>query len=243
MQSSVSEKQISPYDLTINLIRHGPKASFDGALTEEGKNKAKGYFSGHVFLGRKLLSRRIVSSPVIRALETAEIFAECVGIIKSEIQVDNRLSEGNVLLFKNLLPPDDQPEWFKLWYLAQKSPKENILIANQVLNYFSDWLLEKIKEYDLASPVVIDSFTHGPVMAAIILKIEELTDLVILDKPNSTEDRYSFDRLFVGSSSAFGYMASLSFYYNHNFPNVINLTVKDREFELPLSVIKKLKTA
>jgi len=85
----------------IYFVRHGQsQANVDGVfagqrndseLTDKGKEQAR--LAGKEFQSRKIRIDRIVSSPLQRALRTAEIIAQTIDFDTTDIKTDNRLSE------------------------------------------------------------------------------------------------------------------------------------------------------
>ncbi len=78
--------------MQLYIIRHGiaedhnPEGDYSRKLTGEGKKKLKAMAR---FLNEKMTFRYIVTSPLVRAVETAEIFCEVLSVSeKRRIQTD-----------------------------------------------------------------------------------------------------------------------------------------------------------
>lgn len=63
----------------------------DSALTPKGIKEAKA--TGNDIKRKKLQIDRIIASPLKRSKETANIIADCIGLDRSTIELDERLSE------------------------------------------------------------------------------------------------------------------------------------------------------
>jgi broad specificity phosphatase PhoE len=85
----------------IYFIRHGQseanlKGLFAGqrdnsALTDKGKDEAR--ITGEAIKDMDVVFNKIVSSPLLRSLETATIIARHIGFDESKIEIDNRITE------------------------------------------------------------------------------------------------------------------------------------------------------
>ncbi len=85
----------------IYFVRHGESEANqrgvfagqkeDSVLSEKGKEQAKN--TAHEIKNKNLKIDKIISSPLKRALETAEIIANEIGFNSSDIAIDNRITE------------------------------------------------------------------------------------------------------------------------------------------------------
>lgn len=101
--------------MNLYLVRHGAAEDkkpggrdFDRELTEEGKKKMLTAAKGWKNIIPELDT--LVSSPLVRALQTAEIVRKSYGL-KDEVIQDNRLSPGSrtedIISLINEMPGDD----------------------------------------------------------------------------------------------------------------------------------------
>lgn len=89
------------FDTMIYFVRHGESEANvrgvfagqrdDSALTEEGKKQA--LITAQKIKEDHMVPNRIISSPLRRALETASIIADEIGIDSRDIEIDDRITE------------------------------------------------------------------------------------------------------------------------------------------------------
>jgi broad specificity phosphatase PhoE len=242
-----TEQTKKKYDLQITVIRHGPKQGFGGPLTPSGRFSTQKYF---IELATRAdreepAQRKLISSPVQRARETAEIYENIVkkysGIDSSKLEIDERLSEQNVEDFKNQLPPEQQDEWFSFWYTAKRRPRPDIYIGEESIPKFASWLMEKVGEQRITRKrLSIDSFSHGPVMAAFILRLEEKLKTNILPSSLKDRGRLEFDRLFGEPRSPFRYLSKIQFLASSATPFYVDLRIENKTLKIPWALLERL---
>jgi broad specificity phosphatase PhoE len=247
-ESQHTSKIVKNYDLSITITRHGPKESFEGPLSEEGKSLVHNHYSG-ILNNTKLTSgicRKVVSSPIHRAKQTAQIYKSIIEkhfkIESDEISEDERLSEKNLLEFIDLLPPYKKDDWFRYWYTIQEKPGKDVPTGNDAVRGFADWILEQLdKQRESGGVAEIDAFSHGPVMAAFMLKLEEILGVTILSPNNSGGDRLRIDKLFAISNGDFKYLSNINIQNDSKHPGKIKLNFKEVRMELPLAAIIRMR--
>lgn len=229
-------------DLLVSVSRHGPKDGLEGPLTEQGKNSIKNFY--HTIykdsINDKEISRKLISSPIRRAKQTAEIFNDVISdrfnIEKQDLEEDERLSEQNLVEYIHLLPAEKQADWFRYWYEGGERTLSHVFTGNEAVRNFSQWLLDQV-EHQIRSGkrMEINAFSHGPVMAAFILRMEEKMGVEIL---TLTTDRLNYEKLFAEGGSEFMYLSNLRFYYFHADPDNISLYFRGKKINIPLSLLK-----
>jgi phosphohistidine phosphatase len=122
---------------SLYLVRHAKAgwhdpamADFDRTLTKHGQKQAEEM--SHRLHKKKITPELLISSPAARALETAEIFADSLGIEHSEIMQKIEIYEGQV---------------GTLAAIAQSLPDEYgtamLFGHNPTISAFSEWLTGK----------------------------------------------------------------------------------------------------
>lgn len=94
-------------------VPHDAKRDFDRELTQKGRLKAQR--AGKQLQGLQLLPNRVLSSPALRARETAELACEALGI-----------APGSISLHANLYQADASG---LLDILNEESPQECLLVV------------------------------------------------------------------------------------------------------------------
>jgi len=155
----------------IYLMRHGEtdwnarkivQASSDIPLNEKGREQAKMASMEVIKLGIE----HIFSSPLSRALETAEIVKREVGLDDVEIIIDSRLSEG----FGGDLegtPRKDLPEPF--WEILEKYPEKYNIEPMQSLFDRAKSFFDEIVGKGLQNVLVV---THAGLLLAALYYAE-----------------------------------------------------------------------
>ena len=225
-----------PYKLNINITRHGPKESFGGPLSAKGRDLV---FNHYVDFYSKFCKesveniekRKLISSPVPRAKETANIYRNVseshYQFFPFLVEVDTRLSEYNLVEFVTSLPDDKQNDWFRYWYQSELGKKS---VAN-----FANWISEKILfQKTTGGNLQIDAFSHGPTMAGFFLSIEEKLNKKLLILPDSEKDRLNLENLFCLKESPFQYLSSFTVKASTSMQSDIILCIQGNEFIIPL---------
>ncbi len=232
------------YELNITITRHGPKYGFAGPLTEAGKKIIEDHFTSYQqnFLIDPNTPRQLVSSPIDRARETALIFEQVMRkerhLPPASLEIDDRLSENNLSDFRDTLPEDLKADWFRYWYSATERPRDNIAIGKEGLRKFTQWILEKLRDQRRSGGALrIDAFSHGPLMAGFILKMEELTAKEILVASGQGQDKLDFDKLFGSQESEFGYLGRLNIFASSPHDGDIILRVGGKTVIIPENIL------
>src|SRR5688572_23147870 len=118
----MTKQKLQTYVLDITITRHGPKDGIGGNLTAKGKESVLDYYKNFYNkpFQNQFAKRRLVSSPIHRAIETAYIYK---GVIEEynnafpvPVEEDERLSEKDLVEFIHQLPENQQDDWFRYWY-------------------------------------------------------------------------------------------------------------------------------
>lgn len=227
------------YQLKITITRHGPKEGLGGNLTAEGKQSVLDYYKS-LYDGnaiKKFPKRKLVSSPIHRAIETAYIYK---GVIEEfdtsaavPLEKDERLSEKDLVDFILQLPDEKQSDWFRYWYYSASGAR--------AIHEFSHWISEQIyRQKENGGILRIDAFSHGPIMAGFILRIEDILGKELLSPVQSNEKRLDFARLFSARSCAFDYLGSISISVSSQSPEFIEITTQKNTNLIPLSVLNDI---
>lgn len=235
--SSVGENAgDADHHIVINITRHGPKESLGGPLTSEGKKRVESHYTALYRNKNKhaLAQRKLVSSPVHRAIETANIYKEISELFLNlppiVLEKDTRLSEQGLVDFVEHLPEDKKFDWFRHWF--------DSAIGKQAIKEFSCWIIEQLQNHKNDSRnVQIDAFSHGPVMAGFVLHLEELTNINMLRLSRSTDDKLSLEELFNNATAPFNYLSTIQIRYNSSNPKFFDIQILEKVFSIDLQLL------
>lgn len=232
LSQNTESKEKPDFKLGIIVHRHGPKEGIAGPLSGEGKKSTEEYFT---FISKEELDGVDVEySPVGRTQETAQIFSDVVGRkqgadkIKSS-RSDERLSEGGIAEHPDLIDEygGRGGKWIKGWMKADERALPDVKTGKESAIDFTDWLLSKINTRKQEGGVQeIQAFSHGPVMAAFIIKLEEKLGKKILPADLG---------IFIGS-----YLSLMNFYVDSSSPDIVIFSFGSKKFEVPISTLQEL---
>ncbi len=227
--------------LRIVITRHGPKDGLNGVLTPQGRELVFAHYINFTtqetneFKNGIIFQRKLVSSPIRRALQTAKIFKNVLELnldssLEIDIERDDRLSEKNLTDFVLNLPPEKRSDWFRYWYYSSDGSK--------TIRAFCNWLIEQMQNQKLnRSNIEINAFSHGPVMAGFVLRLEDMLGKKIISNELSSKDRMDFVKLFAARSSLFNYLGTLELIFRSDKPNFFTLNIQGIEIEIPESAL------
>lgn len=234
------------FDLAITITRHGPKQGQDGPLSEEGKQETDEYFSDayenvSIDTSRK---QRVLASPKERADQTARIYQRVLernnGVDPVEIETEEFLNEGDVMIFINSLSEEEQKNWFKYWKDGSKKLPPNAPSFKNVVRDFSLWLLKEINAIKTAGGNLdIDTFSHGPLMAAVLLSLEDELGEEIITSPNAGDNRIDRIKILDLYNGQLRALQNINFYINSKDPDTIRLSVLGKIISVPIEIFEK----
>jgi phosphohistidine phosphatase len=113
------------------LLRHGKAERFDGSedydRTLKGRGKHDAKRIGEWLKEGKLLPDLVISSPATRAISTAKIVCNVIGIDHKQIQPEKRLYDEGLVRAKSVLA--DCPATFKRVLLVGHNPELEDLLT------------------------------------------------------------------------------------------------------------------
>jgi broad specificity phosphatase PhoE len=212
-----------------------------GPLSSEGESMTEEYFADAykgITFDEAAGGADIEYSPVSRTQKTAEIYSNVVikygiGTVKSS-RADERLSEGSVAEHPNLIENFGGREgrWLKGWMEAKDRPLPDVKTGSEAAADFSEWLLAKVSTRQREGrKQEIDAFSHGPVMAAFLLKLEEKLGQEIL--PKNWQDKNIFE-------SSLNYLNYMNFHADSSRPDTLSLFFGEKKIEIPISSLQEL---
>ncbi len=224
--------------LFITITRHGPKQGFDGRLSAQGRDAVKNFYNS-IFSSAIAMPAPdiVVSSPIPRAVETAEIYHEAViekfPLSDLPLVQDERLSEKDTVEFVKELPLGHQADWFRYWYQSE--------VGKFAVSDFAKWILQQINQHsdDLAE-FRIAAFSHGPVMAAFILRLEDILDTTIMLPTREGQDRLDFEKLFGAENGDFDFLSTLKIEFLTQWPETTIVSFGDTSIRVPLTTLVQL---
>ena len=240
------EKQEQPdFELTITVNRHGPRPKDDRAgLTPEQKeqifNRTLDDYEGFDFSREKNLKKRIVVSPKIRAGETARERQKALlhfGSAAVPIETDDRLSEGGVDYYDDLIAKDPEVDWFRQWYTGKERPTPDVKLGREAAADYAEWLLDTIEQAKKSGGEQwVDAYSHAPAMAAFILTLEDKLGIDITVPGLAGEDRFTPARI----ARNFPLLGSFSITASSKTPEAVKLYLNGRNYDISLKVIKDI---
>lgn len=246
-ETKIQWKEKPPdFDLAITITRHGPKLGQDGPLSEEGKQETDEYFYD-AYKGVAIdtdRKRRIIASPKERANQTAEIYQRVLkrnnGVDPVKIETGEFLNEGDVMIFINSLSEEEQKNWFKYWQDGSKELPPNAPSFKNVVRDFSLWLLKEINTIkNTGGNLDIDTFSHGPLMGAVLISLEDELEKEIITSPNAKDSRIDRIKILDIYNGQLRSLQNINFYINSKNPNIIKLSVLGKIISIPVKVFEK----
>lgn len=235
-------KESLDYRLSLTIHRHGPKIGAEGPLSEEGKEVTEEFFNNaYDGITMDTNGTKVEHSPIHRAKETALLYSQSIertGSGKTDsITEDERLSEGGVAENKEVLQQLLEKygrggRWVKGWLDMKERPSPEVKTGAEAVADFSSWLLEKVdKSKKRGGEQEIDAFSHGPVILAFLIRLQEKSGQQIL--PEGWEDQDVF-------SKSLNYLSSLQIWTDSNNPEIVTIGFSGKNFIIPIEVIEKL---
>lgn len=230
------------YETRITIHRHGPKIGIDGPLSEEGKAVVADYFD-NAYENIPLATGNITIeySPIHRAKESAIIYKNSLLSQNPRTSIplkeDARLSEGGIAENKEVLDGLFRTygrggKWIYGWLKMEDRPTPEIKTGSEAVADFSGWILDKIHHVENeGGKQEVDAFSHGPVILAFLITIEEKMKENIL--PENWTDKNIFATLL-------DYLSSIQILHDSNSPNEIEINFAHQKHIVPLEVIEEL---
>lgn len=232
------QKETPDYKLTIIVHRHGPKAAMDGPLTEIGKEEVADFFAdAYEGVANDLPEGQgvdIEHSPIQRTTETAYSLARASGQKVNSIKSDERLSEGEISRFSNLIEQwgGKGGRWMSKWITLDARPYPEVKTGSEAVRDFSGWLLEKINRLKEKGGVQeVDAISHVPVMVAFLARLEERLGASLLPMDWAKND---------DASKLVDYLQYVNLYTDSAVPDSIKLNFKGNTVDVPIQVIQEL---
>lgn len=224
--------------LSVTVTRHGPKDGLDGELTENGRRWIENYYRDSLKNNtlNTMISRKLFCSPKNRCRETAKLFQQSLKSYLPSLNVElieeERLSEKFLVSFIRSLPSEYRDDWFRHWYVASVGQDAAVDLAK--------WLIDQITTIHIEKkPLLIDAFSHGPVMAAFILRLEEKSNLEMLPT-KSNQDRLHLNKLFSSENGDFNYLSSFSIHVPNKNTLEMYVILQNKIFSVPISLLYDL---
>lgn len=236
VQKSVQEYHTKFYELNILITRHGPKDGLGGPLSQEGRESVLQHYQSQL-ADPTHTENKVISSPINRAFETANIYKHVQdqkhSLNSADVELDERLSEKNLVEFIEQLNDEKKEEWFQEWFVSE--------LGKQAASDFSNWILDQIHNQQIKGGALkINAFSHGPMMAAFVLKLEDLSGEKLIRGNVSETDRLSISRLFTSETSVFGYLSAIEISSKSDSPEKFMIKLQNHFAIIPLSLLKSI---
>ncbi len=243
---TIESKEAPDFDLAITITRHGPKQGMDGPLSEQGEQETEEYFSDAyenvaIDTARK---RRVIASPKERSNQTARIYQKVLernnGVEPVEVETEEFLNEGDIMAFYDSLSKDEQKNWFKYWHDGSKELPPNAPDFKNVVRDFSSWLLKEITTAKtIGGNLDIDAFSHGPLMGAVLLSLEDELGEEIITSPNAGDNRIYRTKIFDLYQGQLRALQNINFYINSKDPKNIKLNFLNKTISIPIEIFER----
>lgn len=227
------------YELYISVTRHGPKAGqHSEELSESGKQDVADYFY-EAYEGVPIDSRnrKVVSSKVKRVLQTTRIAENSLEQYNEAepvaVEIAEGISELGVDDYVRSLPEEQRENWFQDWYKSEEGHKAT---AN-----FIGWLLEQISNARQAGgKLEIDTYSHGPVMAAFLVRLEDQLGLQFIARGKDDPLRLNRNKL-LGEGGDFSVLSNFNIQVSSKNPELIRIIFHGKTTEVPLDELEKIR--
>ena len=193
--NDIESKELPSYQLTVVMHRHGPKVGVAGPLTGEGRERSQEVFddayagiASDTDEGVDVVysDLHLVDPNAKRAKETADVAMASMrqrGEKVRSVTTDERLSEGQMSKHEAFIESlgGRSGKYLKGWMELEQSPIKGVKTGKETAAGVAEWMLEKIIDLQQRGRTQeIEAFSHGPVLAAFLLRLEELTGQSIL---------------------------------------------------------------
>jgi broad specificity phosphatase PhoE len=240
--SSIEHKDKPVWRVWIHVQRHGEKEGDSGGLSERGAEEAREYYR-EAYKGTSAgVVWEVESSPIDRAEQTAQLYVEAKGELGGSAEflgTDERLSEGTVSRHSDIQAEHlggKGGRWMRGFMdLNERLPEApDMKIGKEVASEFAQWLLEKINAGvgDHQSKN-ISAFSHGTVMAAFILSLQERFGMDIL--PVDWKEKNIFRTMLP-------YLSYVNFDIDSLHPESVDMYFLEKKYSIPKRVIEKIAT-
>ena len=171
-----------PFSFTMVVHRHGPKEGAAGALTNEGKERTREYFDDayeNVAHDSAVDGVDVLASSIGRSQQTASLELESLrqrGVDVKSFTVDERLSEGGLAKYEEAVKAlgGRKGKWIAGWMALDERPMPDVKTGKEAAQDFAALLLEKVlARKQEGGSQEIEAFSHGTVMAAFLLTLQE----------------------------------------------------------------------
>lgn len=227
------------FELFISITRHGPKAGLQSEdLSATGKQDVADYFLEaykNVSIDNKN-RKQVVSSRIKRVIQTAQTAEHSLQSYNEakpiEIELDERISEQGIDALVRALPEERRNYWFQYWYQSELMPT--------AVSNFTDWILEKIEAAkNQGGTIEIDAYSHGPLMAAFLLKLEDNLGVQITGQDKNDPSRFGSDKLF-GTGGEFDILSNFNIQMDSKNPEFIRIIFHGRSTDVPIRALKEM---
>ncbi|MEK9157365.1 MAG: hypothetical protein AAB448_04555 [Patescibacteria group bacterium] len=196
--SPETHEQLRSYEFQFTLYRHGPKTSVNGDLSEAGWQKTKDFHAERYDKGLADVEKvDLIVSPIFRTWGTGQ--AATAALVErmgeeglGEVGVDERLTEGVLSENEDRVNeigrltggPDGRHGRMLVGWLGLEKPLDNwpeMMTYKQAAGNIAELILERVLlRKEAGGNQKLEAFSHGPVLAAFIVRLEELSGQKLL---------------------------------------------------------------
>jgi broad specificity phosphatase PhoE len=230
---SQERKENPSFKLSVILHRHGPKEGDSGPLSEEGRKDTKNYYHDN-YRGVPLGTTEVLHSGLERAGQTADIFLNEVDTSNMAYSHnDSRLSEGTISDFPNLRKEygGSRGRWLRVWLDAAQRSDPDVKTGKEAVDELKGWLQQNMEKAESeGGNHEVDAFTHGPVIAALLVILDEKYGTGFLPSDWTEKDIFR---------TQIPYLSTVSLTFDSLRPNVFTVNFKDKKAEIPRRFINE----
>lgn len=227
------------YELMISVTRHGPKADMHAEdLSPAGRQDVADRFYD-AYEGVSIDNRdrtKIVSSSIKRVVQTVGIAEHSLQQYNEaapmQVELDERITEQGVNAFIKQLPEDQRKNWFQYWYESEEGHAATV--------NFKNWLIEQINNAkSTGGKIEVDAYSHGPVMGAFLIRLEDKLGLKFLARGKEDPLRLNRDKL-VGEGGDLAVLSNFNVTVSSKNPEVIKIFFHGQTHEVSLKDLGNL---
>lgn len=253
-------KETPAYQLTIVFHRHGPKQGVGGPLTVEGRERTEEVFDdayagvpseaseGVDVVYSNLHEIDPSASRAKQTADTAMVSMRSRGEKVRSVSADDRLSEGQMAKHEEFIHSlgGRSGKYLKGWMELETSPIEGVKTGKETAAGVAGWVLEKIAGLQESGRTQeIEAFTHGPVLAAFLLRLEELTGQSILpDNWMQQEIKNEVGEVVQPKMSPMRthleFLSSFNLSTDARNPDVFMVNFKSKSISAPLELLRQM---
>ena len=250
----LKERQKS-YRLLFILSRHGPKIGVNGSLSPEGFEQTKEVHRGRYTSGAPTEEMDVVVSPIFRTWETGQ--AATSALLEHEgqlgdVDVDARLTEGVLSENEDRVneigrltggPDGRHGRMLVAWLTLEKRLANwpEMMLASEAAANVANVILERIdKQKKKGGNKKVEAFSHGPVLAAFLDRLEQLSGQQILPADWKEQAVHGVGKETSPMWTIFDFNSHVALSTSSDKPEEFTLEFTGKSIKVPLHVLREM---